>query len=170
MKAKKILKTILILIILCSNIACDQISKKIVRQKIDFNEQISLVDKYLTLTKVENTGAFLSLGNSFPKDLKLIILTILPFIILGFAIIYILTKNNLSNLTLIGIGFIVGGGIGNIYDRFIYGSVTDFLHINFVIFQTGIFNMADVSVMLGTFLLFGEFYFRKTNLTYNKIN
>ena len=166
MKAKKILRTILILIILCSNIACDQISKNIVRHKIDYNEHLSLVSKYLTLTKVENTGAFLSLGNSLSKNLKLIILTILPLIVLGFALIYVFTKNNLSNLTIIGIGFIVGGGIGNIYDRFIYGSVTDFLHIDFVIFQTGIFNMADVSVMVGTFILFGEFYFKKTIWTY----
>jgi signal peptidase II len=164
MKAKKIIKTIFILIILFSNIACDQVSKNIARHKIEYNEQISVISKYLTLTKVENTGAFLSLGNSLPKNLKLIILTILPLIVLGFAMVYILTKNNLSTLTLIGIGFIVGGGIGNIYDRFIYGSVTDFLHIDFVIFQTGIFNMADVSVMLGTFILFGEFYFRKVNL------
>lgn len=167
MKEKKILKTTLILIILFSNIACDQISKNIVRQKIDYNEQISLINKYLTLTKVENTGAFFSLGNSFPKDLKLIILKILPLLVLGIAIIFILTRNNISNLTLIGIGFIVGGGIGNIYDRFIYGSVTDFLHIDFVVFQTGIFNMADVSVMIGMFILFGEIYFRKTNFTCN---
>jgi signal peptidase II len=170
MKAKKILKVTFILIILCSNIACDQVSKNIVRHKIDYNEQISLIGKYLTLTKVENTGAFLSLGNSLPKNLKLIILTILPLIVLGFAIVYILTKNNLSTLTLLGIVFIVGGGIGNIYDRFIYGSVTDFLHIDFVIFQTGIFNMADVSVMLGTFILFGEFYFRKANLSHKTLH
>jgi signal peptidase II len=72
MNTKKLLKTILILTILISNIACDQISKNIVRHKIDYNEQISLISKYLTLTKVENTGAFLSLGNSLPQGIKLI--------------------------------------------------------------------------------------------------
>ena len=43
----------------------------------------------------------------------------------------------------------VGGGIGNIYDRLIHGSVTDFLHLDFGLFQTEIFNMADVSIMVG---------------------
>jgi signal peptidase II len=124
-----------------------------------------VVSNYLTLTKVENTGAFLSLGNSLPQEMKRIILVILPMLALGFAIVYMLTKNNLSNLTLTGICFVVGGGIGNIVDRFLYGSVTDFLHMDFVLFQTGIFNMADVSVMVGVFILFGEYYFRKTNLT-----
>ena len=53
----------------------------------------------------------------------------------------------------LGLAFIIGGGIGNIFDRIVYGSVTDFFHMDFVIFRTGIFNMADVSVMVGTSLL-----------------
>ena len=53
----------------------------------------------------------------------------------------------------IGVCFLIGGGIGNIYDRIVYGSVTDFLHMDFVLFKTGIFNMADVSIMTGIGLL-----------------
>jgi signal peptidase II len=51
---------------------------------------------------------------------------------------------------IIGISFIIGGGIGNIFDRIVHGSVTDFLHIDMGIFKTGIFNLADVSIMFGT--------------------
>jgi len=54
---------------------------------------------------------------------------------------------------LVGISFVLGGGIGNMYDRIVHGSVTDFMHIDFIIFQTGIFNMADVSIMMGMFLI-----------------
>jgi len=46
-----------------------------------------------------------------------------------------------------------GGGIGNVYDRIIYGSVTDFLHIDLGLFETGIFNMADVSITTGALIL-----------------
>jgi signal peptidase II len=81
-----------------------------------------------------------------------------------------LTKKNLSNLTIIAICFIVGGGIGNIYDRLIYGSVTDFLHIDFIIFQTGIFNMADVSIMTGTFIVLFESYFKRTTLNFRTVD
>ena len=170
MKIKRILRTIVILTILSSNIGCDQISKSIVRQKIDYNEQISLVNNYLTLTKIENTGAFLSIGQSLPQPIKVLLLTILPLIVLGLAFIYLLTKKNLSNLTIMGICFIVGGGVGNIYDRLIYGSVTDFLHIDFVIFQTGIFNMADVSIMTGTFIVLLESYIKRTKLIYKMVD
>jgi signal peptidase II len=170
MRIKKVLRTLIILTILSSNIGCDQISKNIVRQQVDYNEQVSLINNFLTLTKIENTGAFLSLGQSLPQPIKSLLLTILPLLVLGLAFIYLLTKKNLSNLTIIAICFIVGGGIGNIYDRLIYGSVTDFLHIDFIIFQTGIFNMADVSIMTGTFIVLFESYFKRTTLNFRTVD
>ena len=153
MKVKRILRTLAMVIILISNVGCDQISKSIVRKRIHYYEEISLMNNYLTLTKIENRGAFFSLGHSLPQPIKLLLLTILPTIALGLAFLYLLTKKNLTNMAIIGICFIIGGGIGNIYDRVVYGSVTDFLHIDFVIFQTAIFNMADVSIMTGVFAI-----------------
>ena len=164
MKSKQILRALLIVTMLSSNIGCDQISKSIVRQRINYNEQIGLMNNYVTLTRIENTGAFLSLGNSLPQPIRVLLLTILPLCVLGLTLIYLLTKRNLSNLTIVGICFVVGGGFGNIYDRIIYGSVTDFLHIDFLIFQTGIFNMADVSIVTGIFILLLNSYFGGTKL------
>jgi len=40
-----------------------------------------------------------------------------------------------------------------LYDRVMHGSVTDFMHIDFIIFQTGIFNVADMSIMAGMFII-----------------
>jgi len=54
---------------------------------------------------------------------------------------------------LIGFCFVIGGGIGNLFDRIVHGSVTDFLHVDFGFFQTGIFNMADLSIMMGIFIV-----------------
>jgi len=170
MKTKRILRTLVILAILSSNIGCDQISKGIVRQRIDDNERISLINNYLTLTKIENTGAFLSVGQSLQQPIKILLLTILPIVVLGVAFIYLLTKRGQSNLTTTGICFVVGGGVGNIYDRLIYGSVTDFLHIDFVIFQTGIFNMADVSIMTGMFVILIDAYYKRAKLNYKAID
>jgi len=153
MKVKPILRTLAIVAILISNVGCDQISKNIVRKRIHYNEEISLMNNYLTLTKIENKGAFFSLGHSLPQPIKLLLLTILPMVGLGLAFVYLLTKRSLSNMAIVGICFVIGGGIGNIYDRLVYGSVTDFLHINFVIFQTAIFNLADVSIITGVFAI-----------------
>jgi signal peptidase II len=153
MKAKRIIRTLIIIAVLCCNIGCDQVSKKIVRQTVEYNQQISLVNSFLVLTKVENTGAFLSVGHALPRTARIVLLNLLPLLVLGFALIYLLTKKNLSNRLIVGLCFIIGGGVGNIYDRILYGSVTDFLHMDFILFRTGIFNMADVSILIGTFLV-----------------
>jgi len=58
MKQKRTVKFILLLLLVALNVGCDQVSKIIVRQKIDYNENISLIKNHFTLTKVENTGAF----------------------------------------------------------------------------------------------------------------
>lgn len=150
-----------------SNIGCDQISKQIVRQRIAYNEHISFIKGYFILTKIENTGAFLSVGDSLPSPIKILLLSILPLAVLVLAFIYVLTKKNLSDITVLGICFIIGGGIGNVYDRLIHGSVTDFLHIDFVVFKTGIFNLADVSIMLGIFMILLEVYFKSDRSNVN---
>jgi signal peptidase II len=161
MKANKVIRNLLILILLASNVGCDQISKNIVRQRIDYNERISLIDNFVTLTKVENTGAFLSLGHYLPRVIYIILMIIVPLIVILYGLWYILTRNNLSKLLTLGLCLIIGGGIGNIYDRIIYGSVTDFLQFDFVIFHTGIVNMADISLTSGFIILIFELWIKQ---------
>lgn len=61
-------------------------------------------------------------------------------------------------LILTGWCFVIGGGIGNLADRIIHGSVTDFLHLDLGVLQTGIFNFADVSIMAGLMMILGGFF------------
>jgi signal peptidase II len=88
----------------------------------------------------------------------------LPLIVLGYALYYLFKNNNLSRLLTLGFCLIIGGGLGNIYDRIIYGSVTDFLYFDFVLFHTGIVNMADISLTTGFFILIYEFLINRGDL------
>jgi signal peptidase II len=162
MTTNKIMRTILIILILVSTVGCDQFSKKLVRQKIGTNQEISLFRNYVTLTKIENTGAFLSIGQSLPQPVKVVVLMVLPLLAICFAFLLLLTRNNLPYLSIWGMCFIVGGGVGNIYDRIVHGSVTDFVHVDLGIFETGIFNMADVSIMTGLFLVLVDLGLNRT--------
>ena len=153
---KKIVRSLVILALLITNVSCDQISKNIAREHIRYNQNIRLLNNYLTLTKVENTGAFLSMGRSLPRSVNILLLIILPLVVLTIALMYLFIKSHLSVYKIVGISLIIGGGLGNIYDRMFHGSVTDFLHIDFVLFQTGIFNLADMSIMTGLFILLYE--------------
>ena len=137
-----------------ANIAIDQISKIMVRAKIAQNEVIELMGDTFIMTKVENSGAFLGMGSDLSPTLKWIFLLILPVIVLAGVMYYIITNKTLDRLSLIAFCCIVGGGIANVFDRFMYGSVTDFFHIDLGgVFRTGIFNVADMSVSFGMILL-----------------
>ncbi|MGN7987840.1 signal peptidase II [Pedobacter sp. 22226] len=142
-----------LLLMLTLNFGCDQISKKIVRTEISDYEHISIIKDRFTLLKVENTGAFLSLGDQMPYIFRLIILTGLPLLFLCYGLYYLFAKKNLPVMMQVALCFLIGGGIGNLYDRIIYGSVTDFMHMDFYIFQTGVFNFADISIMIGIGIL-----------------
>jgi signal peptidase II len=170
MKVNRSIRNLLILILLVTNVGCDQITKSIVRQRIDYGEKISVIDNFVTLTKVENTGAFLSLGNSLPRLLYKLLMIVIPLIVLIYVVYYLLNSRNLSKLLILGICLITGGGLGNIYDRILYGSVTDFLHFDFVIFQTGIVNIADISVTTGFFILIYEILVNRRSLKLNSAN
>ena len=140
------------------NVGCDQISKNIAREKLNAYEPVSIIDHYFTLIKVENKGAFLSVGSALPEFLKFTLLSIIPLLALSYGIVYLCTRQNLSKINALALSFAIGGGLGNIYDRIIHGSVTDFLHIKLGNIQTGIFNMADVSISVALLLFILQAY------------
>lgn len=165
MKLKRIIRIFLISSIVLMNISCDQISKDVARKKINNHEIINVVKDNFILTKVENTGAALNLGENLTPTLKIIFLQIFPLLVLLFLFRMIVVKNDFSKIAIIGFSFIVGGGIGNIYDRILYGSVTDFMYVKVGFFKTAIFNMADVSVVIGTiFILIDMLAIKRNNL------
>ncbi|MDN3587917.1 signal peptidase II [Pedobacter aquatilis] len=153
MKSQHKVRLVLLTVLLLLNIGCDQVSKRIARNNISEYEHISIIKDTFTLTKVENSGAFLSLGDQMPYIFRLIILTGLPLVFLGYGIYFLYSKKNLPLSFQIALCFLIGGGIGNLYDRIVYGSVTDFMHLDFKIFETGVFNFADISIMIGVGIL-----------------
>ncbi len=153
MKINRFSRAVVILIFLAFNIGCDQLSKTIVRHNMGNFNQYSYVYNHFTIRRVENTGAFLSLGDSLPSTLKIILLNILPLLIVVGGLTFILIKTGLDRVILFGLILVIGGGAGNLYDRIEHGSVTDFMHINFVIFQTGVFNVADMSITTGVVIM-----------------
>ena len=147
-------RNISISILITVSIVLDQLSKALIRENIDQYSEIKLIGEYFILTNVENSGAFLGMGSDFSPFIKTIFLLILPIIVLICIMIYVYRDKEIDKISLIGFCFIIGGGIANIYDRIIYGSVTDFLFIDLGgIFKTCIFNIADLSVTTGMIMI-----------------
>lgn len=124
------------------------------RANFEYREIKSLIGDKLIMQYVENKGAFLGMGSDMNDTLKLIFLLILPTLVLGYVIYYIIKNKDLDRLSLIAFCCIIGGGIANVFDRIVYGQVTDFFFIDLGgVFKTGIFNFADLSVTTGMIML-----------------
>lgn len=147
------IKKIAIILLVLLNVGCDQLTKSLVRKNVSYQEHIALIDDNFVLTNVDNTGAMLGFGSDLSPTLKLIFLQGLPVLVLLVLLVRILQKSNLNKWLVVAFAFVIGGGIGNLIDRIAHGKVTDFFHIKLGFFQTGIFNMADVSVTTGVFLI-----------------
>ena len=144
----------LITLIVGLSIAFDQLSKIWVRNNFESYIEKSIIGDVFTLIKVENTGAFLGMGSELSEIPRILLLIFLPIIVLISITLYTYLEKTLDQTSIIGFSLIIGGGIANIFDRIVYGSVTDFLYINLGgIFKTGIFNIADVSVTTGMILI-----------------
>ena len=144
----------LITLIVGLSIAFDQLSKIWVRNNFESYIEKSIIGDVFTLIKVENTGAFLGMGSELSEIPRILLLIVLPIIVLISITLYTCLEKTLNQTSIIGFSLIIGGGIANIFDRIVYGSVTDFLYINLGgIFKTGIFNIADVSVTTGMILI-----------------
>ena len=164
-------KRILIVLLILFNIGLDQFSKEYVRKNVVPGSRTELLGTQLQLMNVENTGAFLGMGSDPNPTVKLIFLLILPVIVLAAVVYYVFTSKALDNLSVIGLCCIAGGGIANLYDRFLYGSVTDFLYIDLGgVFRTGIFNSADLSVTTGMILLLISSFFSRPSKTIESSN
>jgi len=153
MKLKSRLKIIAILTLVFLNVGCDQLSKKMAREHITPNENIAVIKDNFILMNVENSGAAYSIGSDLNPVIKRMLLQIIPATVLLVLLWLSLVKSKYPKEMVFGFCFIIGGGIGNVFDRIVYGSVTDFMYIDLGFFNTQIFNMADVSIMFGALII-----------------
>lgn len=115
---------------------------------------------FFSFIYAENDGAFLSLGSNLPDGLRLLLLTILPGILLIGVMVYMLRSKALTMAENVCFALIAAGGIGNIVDRIMYGKVVDFMHMNYGVFETGIFNVADLYIVFGIIIYAVAFFMR----------
>ncbi|MEZ4988498.1 MAG: signal peptidase II [Saprospiraceae bacterium] len=143
------IRIIAVLAIVAANIGLDQWTKAWAKKELQYQMSQSFWDNFFRLTYVENEGAFLSLGSDLSHNWRTTLLHWFPAVVLVIMFFYTLFSRELNKWQTIGMSFILGGGISNIYDRIAFGKVTDFMNMGIGDLRTGVFNFADVSIMLG---------------------
>jgi len=140
------LKKMLFFIIIITAVL-DQLSKYITAVILDTNQEIVLIQPFLKIVNLKNSGAAFGILEG-----RRILFIIAALLFLFFSIY--LYKNILTDnmLTKIGLGLTAGGTIGNLIDRFFYGYVVDFIDLSF----WPVFNFADLFISAGIIILVRE--------------
>lgn len=126
----------------------DQIIKLVVMNNMELHQEIKIIPNFFSLYYVENPGAAFSILGK--QTLLLIIVSVVCLILIKE---YIKKEKELSNLSIISLGMIIGGTIGNLFDRILYKAVIDYLAFDIFKYSFPVFNLADIAITVGAGLL-----------------
>ena len=156
MVASRLLLRVLLVACVVATIGCDRLTKRIAADRLAGSPGRSFLADTLRFEYAENTGGFLSLGEQLPPALRrtvfvggtgLLLLVLLLGVVRGSAA---LPRHDIA---VAGLAFFVAGGLSNWIDRLLHGRVVDFLNVGIGAWRTGVFNVADVAIMIGAGLL-----------------
>lgn len=126
---------------------------------------MSLLAGSLLVLPTYNHGAFLSLGAEMSDATRNIIFIYGVLVMLAALLGWLFRSSRQGRVEVIGIACILGGGLSNLIDRCVYdGRVFDFFNMGIGPLRTGVFNVADVGIMLGVALLLLSGMNRKPSL------
>ncbi|MBE6011308.1 signal peptidase II [Anaeropeptidivorans aminofermentans] len=144
------------LLILAIIFVLDMLSKHIISKRIKEGQQIEVIKNKFYITHIKNKGAAYGM---LSENRGLLLLSSIGSLVILSKLFFDALKNGKSSLTKASLAMVLGGGLGNIYDRIFKKEVTDFLYVKYK--KAPIFNIADVFVALGITLLFVKELFSK---------
>ena len=139
---------VLLIVAMLATIGCDRITKHVASSRLAGMPSASYFADTVRLAYVENSGGFLSLGAGLPAGARTAIFIVTTGLMLVILAVFAF-RHRSSPWTAIGLALFVAGGTSNWIDRVVRGRVVDFLNIGIGSLRTGIFNVADVAIMLG---------------------
>jgi signal peptidase II len=150
-------RALLVFSVLFSCVGCDQVTKNLARQCLAESEVLSFLNDIFRLQYTENPGGFLSLGADIPENLKYWVFTIFVGFFLAAILVFLIRSRGMSKAQRIAASLLLGGGVGNLVDRiFNEGRVIDFMNLGIGSLRTGVFNVADIAIIVGGVWLFAN--------------
>lgn len=142
-------------------VCVDRLTKWLVATDISLHDSISIIPHFFYLTHLENRGAAFGLFAESPSQWKIAML--ISFSVVAMIIVSVLLWRGGRAMTLTGVALslILGGAIGNLWDRLLTGRVIDFLLVYLGTYPWPAFNVADSAIVIGAGLLVFEIVFDK---------
>jgi signal peptidase II len=150
------------LLISLAVVALDRYTKWLVAHRLTMHNSITVIPGFFRIIHSENPGAAFGLFADSPSPWKVVLLIV--FSLIALAIVSMMLWKNSHRLTSTGIGLslILGGALGNLWDRIMTHHVVDFLLFYIGRYEWPAFNVADSAIVVGACLLVFEIVFTKS--------
>ena len=129
----------------------DRITKSLVAAQIAYGTEVPLLGHLLGITNVRNSGAAFGFA---PAGAALFLIA---SVAVSVGLVVYVARNPGTPWNDAILGLILGGTLGNGFDRIVYGTVTDFMNVHF----WPVFNVADAAISIGVALLIATYLLRK---------
>jgi signal peptidase II len=143
-------------------VLADRLSKWLVAKNILLHDSVVVIPSFFRLTHVQNSGAAFGLLSDSPSPWKVGVLILFSLAALLVVSALLWKNSHAVNSTGVGLSLILGGALGNLWDRLVTGKVVDFLDFYVSGYHWPAFNVADSAIVIGAVLLVGEILFSKS--------
>ena len=139
----------------------DQITKGVIRSRLSAWEAINVVPGLFNIVHTENPGIAFGLLADLANPWRSVLLIGLAILVLA-IISAILLRSGAQNMLLrMGLALVMGGAVGNLFDRIVHGTVTDFVEVHVGEHFFPAFNVADSAITIGACLLLLDMWYSR---------
>ena len=142
-------KTLTVILIVGVILVLDQATKVLISRALLLHESVSVIESFFHLTHERNTGAAFSLLAQAPAWFRQPFFLIVTSIAVVALVLFLRHLEATNRLLVVAIAAILGGALGNLIDRVLYGEVVDFLLFHWRGYYWPAFNVADTCITLG---------------------
>ena len=139
-------------------LSLDRWTKWLIDTRLVLNQTVSLIDGFLNITYVRNTGVAFGILDPFKSSIKSTALSLLTIGAIIGVLVYAWRTPLNKKLLQSALSLILAGALGNLYDRIRYGYVIDFIEVYFRSYRWPSFNVADSAITTGVALLAIEMF------------
>jgi signal peptidase II len=143
-------------------VALDRLSKWAISHRLSLHDSIPVIPGFFRIVHAENPGAAFGLFADSPAEWKVTLLILFSLIALAIVTALLWKSSHRLTSTGIGLALILGGAVGNLWDRLVSKHVVDFLLFYIGRYQWPAFNVADSAIVVGAGLLVFEIVFTKS--------
>lgn len=146
----------IVAVLAASVFACDQVTKKAVQRNMEHLSATPVVSCCLNLTHVHNRGGAFGMFSETRTRWGRMAFAASSWLALGFLLYLLAVAPTEARFQRVALSIILGGAVGNLYDRMAQGFVVDFVDAHWRHYHWPAFNVADMAITVGITAILGE--------------